>query len=65
MTAQRQETSNKRRRPAFIMLLCGLVAASVAQGATTERLVTDRFTGLAIGGFDPVAYFTEIGRAHV
>src|SRR4051794_19923013 len=61
MTAQRQETKRKCRQPAFIALLCGLVAASVAQGATTERLVTDRFTGLAIGGFDPVAYFTDAG----
>ena len=61
MTARRQETNHKRRRPAFIALFCGLVAASVAQGATTERLVTDRFTGLAIGGFDPVAYFTDSG----
>ncbi len=29
------------------------------RAATTERLVVDRFTGLAIGGFDPVAYFVE------
>jgi hypothetical protein len=27
--------------------------------ATTERIVTDRNTGLAISGFDPVAYFTD------
>jgi YHS domain-containing protein len=27
--------------------------------ATSERVVTDRQTGLAISGFDPVAYFTE------
>ncbi len=27
--------------------------------ATTERVVVNRFTGLAISGFDPVAYFTE------
>ena len=26
---------------------------------TNERVVTDRYSGLAIGGFDPVAYFTE------
>jgi YHS domain-containing protein len=25
----------------------------------TERIVTDRFSGLAIGGFDPVAYFVD------
>jgi hypothetical protein len=27
--------------------------------ATTERVVTDYHTGLAISGFDPVAYFTN------
>lgn len=35
--------------------------------ATTERVVVNRFTGLAIEGFDPVAYFTDarplVGRA--
>jgi hypothetical protein len=29
------------------------------QAATTERVVVNRFTGLAIEGFDPVAYFTD------
>jgi hypothetical protein len=62
MTAQRQETNGKRRRSAFIALLSGIAAAAIglaAQAATTERLVADRYTGLAIGGFDPVAYFTD------
>jgi hypothetical protein len=30
-----------------------------AQATTTERVVANRFTGLAIEGFDPVAYFTD------
>jgi hypothetical protein len=30
-----------------------------AGAATTERLVVDRHTGLAIYGYDPVAYFTD------
>jgi hypothetical protein len=30
-----------------------------ASAATTERLVVDRHTGLALYGFDPVAYFTD------
>ena len=30
-----------------------------AQGSTTERIVVNRYSGLAIEGFDPVAYFTE------
>jgi hypothetical protein len=32
--------------------------------ATTERIVTDYHTGLAINGFDPVAYFTESKAMH-
>ena len=62
MTAQRQERNGWRRRIAFIALLSGLAVAGIglgAQAATTERLVADRYTGLAIGGFDPVAYFTD------
>jgi hypothetical protein len=31
-----------------------------AGAATTERLVVDRHTGLALYGFDPVAYFTDL-----
>jgi hypothetical protein len=30
-----------------------------AWATTTERVVVNRFTGLAIEGFDPVAYFTD------
>jgi hypothetical protein len=61
MTAQRQETKRRRTKAGFIALLSGLAAAFAlaAQAATTERLVADRMTGLAIGGFDPVAYFTD------
>lgn len=33
--------------------------AGPAGAATTERLVVDRHTGLALYGFDPVAYFTD------
>jgi hypothetical protein len=32
---------------------------SAARATTTERVVVNRFTGLAIEGFDPVAYFTD------
>ncbi|MGN6309541.1 MAG: YHS domain-containing (seleno)protein [Xanthobacteraceae bacterium] len=54
--------------------LLAAVAAGAAMGgrawaATTERVVVDRFTGVAIDGMDPVAYFTEgrpvPGRADV
>jgi hypothetical protein len=30
-----------------------------AEAATTERVVVNRYTGLAIEGFDPVAYFVD------
>ncbi len=30
-----------------------------AWAATTERIVVNRYSGLAIEGFDPVAYFTD------
>ena len=32
-----------------------------AQAATTERIVINRFSGVAIEGFDPVAYFVDGG----
>jgi len=49
--------------------LAGCLAApawpgSVAEAATTERVVVNRFTGVAIEGYDPVAYFVD-ARAEV
>ena len=52
----------------MIALLAGLVlvslataglSGSAARAATTERVVVNRFTGLAIEGYDPVAYFVD------
>jgi hypothetical protein len=64
MTAQRQERNGRPPGLAFIAL-AGIAAmaglAIAAQAATTERVVVDRYTGLALGGFDPVAYFTDAG----
>jgi hypothetical protein len=41
---------------AFLMtFFSGLPVAALA----TERVVNDRFTGLAMSGYDPVAYFTD------
>jgi hypothetical protein len=74
MTAQRQERNGRRAgigfRPgiALIALLAGLVLVGLAvpvgpdfaaRAATTERVVVNRYTGLAIEGFDPVAYFVD------
>jgi hypothetical protein len=60
MTARRQERNGKCRGWRFIALLSGVAAAGFGLGAdaaTTERVVAGRYTGLAIDGFDPVAYF--------
>ena len=50
----------------MIALLAGLTALAgletgwgTAWGATTERVVVNRYSGLAIEGFDPVAYFAD------
>ena len=63
MTAQRQERYGLRPGIALFALLAGFFAAlslvSAAWAATTERVVVNRYSGLAIEGFDPVAYFTE------
>jgi len=39
--------------------LCALIAPFSVASAMTERVVVDRHTGLAIGGIDPVSYFTQ------
>ena len=63
MTAQRQERYGSRPGIALFALLAGFFAALsldfAAWAATTERVVVNRYSGLAIEGFDPVAYFTE------
>jgi YHS domain-containing protein len=61
MTAARQ--SRKRDVGSFWLSLA-LVALAPGgnfsvHAATTERIVVDRHTGLAIYGIDPVAYFTD------
>ncbi len=62
MTAQRQDRYVWRPQIALITLLaifciaCNKISSAAE---TTERIVTGRFTGLAIEGFDPVAYFVN------
>ena len=44
---------------ACLAVLAVMAALCGEAGALTERLVVNRHTGLAIDGFDPVAYFTD------
>lgn len=68
MTAQRQERYGWWLAKAFLALLAGFFASICLDwpgldlrvlAATTERVVVNRYSGLAIEGFDPVAYFTD------
>lgn len=59
MTAQRQEVRGWGGRIATIVLFASLFCIFGAQAGTSERVVTGRYSGLAIGGVDPVAYFTD------
>ena len=65
MTAQRRQQRPDvrfaRLSAAYFRLRvrAGRVGSAGVDAATTERIVTDRHTGLAISGFDPVAYFTD------
>ncbi len=53
----------------FFTLIAAAVGLQQLWAATTERIVTDYRSGLAISGYDPVAYFTAgkavMGRADV
>jgi hypothetical protein len=53
--------------PVLLAVLC--LGAWNGAASTTERVVVDRLTGLALSGFDPVAYFTDaqplLGREDV
>jgi hypothetical protein len=71
MTLQRQEanrmTAKPHFRPALALIALGLLAGlggpvalgSLALASTTERVVTNRYSGLAIEGYDPLAYFID------
>ena len=37
----------------------GRLSGRMAQAQTTERVIVNRYTGLAIEGYDPVAYFAD------
>lgn len=70
MTAARQERKS-RRTGAILMAIAGLFALPVGLGVgsgvtrapATELVMVNRHTGLAIDGFDPVAYFVASAPA--
>ena len=64
MTSPRRCRKPVPLRASAAAFALGLVAAlagatTASRAATTERVVTDRHTGFAIYGIDPVAYFTD------
>jgi len=64
MTAARRQRKPQCQGPGTGLVVAavvwvGLGLAGPIGAATTERVVVDRNSGLAISGFDPVAYFTE------
>lgn len=61
MTLRRQERkgSGAAAWGGAVWLLTICISGVALAQATTERVVVNRFTGLAISGFDPVAYFTD------
>jgi hypothetical protein len=61
MTAARQK---RKQYCVWLLATAGLAlalsaSASGSVAATTELIVADWHTGLAIGGYDPVAFFTD------
>jgi hypothetical protein len=67
MTAQRQKAQwhqsyGRHALAVFFAVLAGVCvvwAGFTAHATTTERVVVNRFSGLAIEGYDPVAYFVD------
>jgi YHS domain-containing protein len=62
MTSARQKRKPYGVAAAAIIVLALGVCANIgarAAGAITERVVVDWHTGLAIAGYDPVAYYTD------
>jgi hypothetical protein len=66
MTAARLQRKQSMRVRLALLVLAVVAVPATSGGGTTERVVADWRTGLAISGFDPVGYFTDaaakIGR---
>lgn len=66
MTARRQENKVQHLRIACLVVFAGFFGFAgwwTDAWAITERVVVNRHSGLAIDGFDPVAYFTDAEAA--
>jgi hypothetical protein len=61
MTAARQPWKSRRPfwAPLGLVLACGTFAPGTLPAAAEDRVVVNSASGLAISGFDPVAYFTD------
>lgn len=61
MTAERQERKPSGARVVVAACVAAVLIAFVpaARAGLTQRIVVDWHSGLAIGGYDPVAYFTD------
>jgi hypothetical protein len=70
MTLERQEANDIAAKPHFrprkalialglLVGLGGILAGTMVWAATTERVVTNRYSGLAIEGYDPLTYFVD------
>jgi len=71
MTTARRERKSRRFRSVWTAVLAMTLGSApvpaIVHAATTERIVVNSHTGLAIDGFDPVGYFVDaaprVGRA--
>src|SRR5262249_42108107 len=60
MTSTRQQGKSRLSSALrCLTVLTALAMAGPSTAAVTERVVTDVHTGLAMDGYDPVAYFTD------
>jgi hypothetical protein len=59
MTAARQQRKSSLALALGIGIFAAIFVSAAAEAAPTEPIVVNALTGLAISGFDPVAYFAE------
>lgn len=59
MTAARRKRKHCRVRFAAAASIAALFAAPLPAAGLTQQIVVDWHSGLAIGGYDPVAFFTQ------